>query len=106
MPSNDHNEYPRGVYHTRTLSSSLVPVPTVAPTGLSLKISHMILRGGAAEEEVWFDYRDGSTNYFKTTLAIGENVVLRQGWEATNGLSIRTASVAGDVEVTVFYVVP
>jgi hypothetical protein len=107
MPSNDHNEYPRGVYHNRLISNAPVAIPaTATPPAESVKVSHMILRGGAAEEILIFEHLDGSAEYFRVTLAIGENVILRQGWEATGGLRVQTASAAGDVEVTVFYVVP
>jgi hypothetical protein len=106
-PFQDHAEYPRAVFHTRTLSNAPVAIPaTATPPAESLKVSHVELRGGASTEVVIFEQLDGSAEYFRVSLSVNEVLVIDRGWEAFGGLRVQTATAAGDVWVTVFYVVP
>jgi hypothetical protein len=104
MPSKDHNEYPRGVFHTAVLTNSPLDVGTA---GVDLKVSHIHIRGAAASSKVViFRNSAGTTEYFRIPLAPAENLVLNRGFQTNaGGLEVLTSAAAGDVYVTVWYVV-
>jgi hypothetical protein len=110
MPFQDHAEYPRGLWHTRTLTNSKIILgifpPKVPFPGQAIKVSHIELKGGAAQEQVIFETEDESAEYFRITLAAGENLIIPRGWQAEDGIKISTATAAGDVTATVFFVEP
>ena len=106
MSSIDLDDYPRGIFNTVVLNTTPIRVGTV---DAEVKVKHVHLRGGAAAEIVIFQSEDGTQEYFRVSLSIDESVDLgpfsiRATTSAlAGGLEVKTASSAGDVEVTVFY---
>ncbi len=99
MPFSESTEYPAGIFHFATLSSI---VKTVGVASEAVKVSHILLRGGASERLVTFQ-ETGDTDYFTVELATDERVVIPRGFLAKAGLEVLTDSATTDVEITVFY---
>jgi hypothetical protein len=93
-------DYPYGIFHTAVLTNAS---QTVGPAGHAIKVRGFILQGGAAAEEVIFQ-NEANVEQFRVKLAIGEKVVCEIPFEVQAGLEVLTASAAGDVLATVFFV--
>lgn len=99
MPFSDQTEYPRGIFHTGVLTNSAQSVGTGR-----VKVSHVLINGGAADEIVNFRGTGGTpATYFTVSVPAGELVVIPRGFEVSQGLEALTISAAGDVWLTVFY---
>jgi hypothetical protein len=105
MAFKDHAEYPRGIWHTSVLDG--IPIEVFADGTGEKKICWIKARGGAANETIVFQLVD-NTEVWRFWLSPGEHVFLSQGFvtPALGGLEVRTTSPAGDVELTIAYVVP
>lgn len=102
MPYTDQTEYPRGIFSKSDLTNAAVDIGTA---GVAQKVSHFILRGGAAgTDTVIFRDSVGTNEYFRVPLDTNELLHFSRGFEAEAGLEILTAAVAGDVYAVIFYV--
>ncbi len=99
MNDNEFLIYPRG----RTVVTSLTNTAQSIFTG-AWRVAGVVMTGGASAEVVIFRANDDSPEYFRYSLPAGTSVFLPVHFYAEDGLEVITATAAGDVTVTVFYV--
>jgi hypothetical protein len=103
MPFQDHAEYPRGIFHTSTLTNV---GQEVGPGDASaIKVSHIVIEsGGVGDDVIIFRNSFATAEYFRVRLAAQSTFVDARGFYAPDGLEVLTAIAAGDVYLTIFYV--
>lgn len=105
----------RPVANARVTITALTNVAQTvfAASGLSpdfgkVLILGFVINGGAAAEQVIFRAVDNAPEYFRVNVGAAGFQAHEEPFEipADEGLELITASLAGDVEVTIFYFVP
>lgn len=99
MPYNDTTEYPSGIFTTEVLDTTPL---TVVAAG-QVKVSHVLIKGGSGIEFVVFSNGADTVEYFRLRVEATEIRDLMRGFEVSDGLTVKTSTVAGDVKVSVFY---
>jgi hypothetical protein len=101
MAYNDQTEYPTAWVRITSVTDT---EQTVFATGTHQRISHIVISGSSANEEIIFREITGGAVVCAVNLGANRPFVIERGWlTTTNGLEVLTSSAAANLNVTVFY---